>query len=141
MRTSLNSKTVRSSSNSTPRVGFGRFPWMTDQNCSQPLSHHLDVFDLIDYHLVSAPPQRSSNALCHMDDVLIHGADQSEHDGRVRAEAGLTLNEKCEFSRSSIRFLAHIIDSFRIHAESRTLLWPNSQSLQMSPGYSDSWGW
>ena len=59
----------------------------------------------------------SEGTLCQMDDVLIHGADQSEHDGRVRAvlhrleEAGLTLNEKCEFSRSSIRFLADIIDS------------------------------
>ena len=60
----------------------------------------------------------SEGTLCQMDDVLIHGADQSEHDGRVWAvlhrleEAGLTLNEKCEFPRSSIRFLAHIIDSW-----------------------------
>lgn len=42
-------------------------------------------------------------AVCQMDDVLIHGVDQPEHDGRVRAvlhllhEAGLTLNNKCEF--------------------------------------------
>ena len=61
--------------------------------------------------------------LCQMDDVLIHGVDQSEHDGHVRAvlhrlqEAGLTLNDKCEFSRSSIRFLAHIIDSSGLHAD------------------------
>ena len=58
-----------------------------------------------------------------MDDVLIHGVDQSEHDGRARAVlhrlqgAGLTLNDKCEFSRSSIRFLAHIIDSSGLHAD------------------------
>ena len=61
--------------------------------------------------------------LCQMDEVLIHGADQPEHDRRVRAvlhrlqEAGLTLNDKCEFSRSSIRFLAHIIDSSGLHAD------------------------
>ena len=41
--------------------------------------------------------------VCQMDDVLIHGVDQPEHDGRVRAvlhllqEAGLTLYNKCEF--------------------------------------------
>ena len=61
--------------------------------------------------------------LCQMDDVLIHGVDQSEHDGCIRAvlhrlqEAGLTLNDKCEFSRPSIRFLAHIIDSSELHAD------------------------
>ena len=55
----------------------------------------------------------SEGTLCQMYDVLIPGVDQSEHDGRVRAvlyrlqEAGLILNDKCEFSRSSIRFLAH----------------------------------
>ena len=64
MRTSLSWETVRSSPNSTPTVGFSRFPWMTNQDCSQLLSHHLDVFVLTDYHLVSALPQRSSNALC-----------------------------------------------------------------------------
>ena len=30
---------------------------------------------------------------------------------------GLTLNDKCEFSRSSIRFLAHVIDSSGLHAD------------------------
>ena len=45
-------------------MGFGRFPWMTNQNCPQPLSHHSGIFVLTDYRLVSAPPQRSSNALC-----------------------------------------------------------------------------
>ena len=55
--------------------------------------------------------------ICHMDDILIHGISQEEHDGRVRKvlqrlqEAGLTLNEKCEFSRPSMRFLGHIISA------------------------------
>ena len=55
--------------------------------------------------------------ICHMDDILIHGISQEEHDGRVRKvlqrlqEAGLTLNEKCEFSRTSMRFLGHIISA------------------------------
>ncbi|VDI44150.1 Hypothetical predicted protein [Mytilus galloprovincialis] len=42
--------------------------------------------------------------LCHMDDVLVFGASQEEHDERLEkileaiGKAGLTLNEKCEFS-------------------------------------------
>ena len=54
--------------------------------------------------------------ICHMDDVLIHGQNQEEHDTRVRAvlqrlhEAGLTLNDKCEFSQQRVKFLGHIID-------------------------------
>ena len=124
MRTLVNWEKVRSSPNSTPTVGFGRFPWMRNQNCSPPLSHYLDVFVLTDYHSVSALCQRSSNTLCprylrvrkghcQMDDVLIHGL-------HCLQEAGLTLKDKCEFSRSSIRFLAHIIDSSGLHADTRT---------------------
>ena len=61
--------------------------------------------------------------ICQMDDILVHGEDQSVHDRRLRAvlhrlqEAGLTLNDKCEFSKSSIRFLAHIIDGSGLHAD------------------------
>ena len=120
MRTSLNWETVRSSPNSTPIVGFGRFPWMTNQNCSPPLSHSSapEIFQ----RTMSKVLEGSEGTLCQMDDVLIHGVDQSEHDGRVRAvlhrlqEAGMTLNDKCEFSRSSSRFIAHIIDSSGTHA-------------------------
>ena len=101
---------------------------------------------------VSALGQRSSNALCprylcQMDDVLIHGLDQSEDDGRVRAvlhclqEVGLTLNDKCEFSRSSIRFLAHIIDSSGLQADpQKTTAVTQFPVPSVSPGYSDSWG-
>ena len=42
--------------------------------------------------------------ICHMDDILIHAADQAEHDKRVGAvlgriqEAGLALNTiKCQW--------------------------------------------
>lgn len=61
--------------------------------------------------------------ICHMDDILVYAPTQSTHDERVRAvlqrlqEAGLTLNEKCEFSRTSVRFLGHIIDGQGIHAD------------------------
>ena len=61
--------------------------------------------------------------VCHMDDILVHGVDQGEHDQRVRAvlqrlqAAGLTLNEKCESSKTRITFLGHIITSKGIEAD------------------------
>ena len=61
--------------------------------------------------------------IAHMDDILVHAKDQASHDQRLREamkrlqEAGLTLNEKCEFSKDSIRFLGHIIDSSGIRPD------------------------
>ena len=59
-----------------------------------------------------------------MDDVLVFGRDQAEHDTRLTAvlkqveSAGATLNpEKCEFSRKSLKFLGHIIDANGIRAD------------------------
>ena len=52
-----------------------------------------------------------------MDDILVHGATEAEHDSRLEkvmqriAGAGLKLNrEKCLFKQKEIRFLGHIID-------------------------------
>ena len=55
--------------------------------------------------------------LCHMDDVLIFGTNQEEHDTplpealrRIRS-AGVTLNkDKCEFGKTRLTFLGHVID-------------------------------
>ena len=59
-----------------------------------------------------------------MDDVLVNGKDQEEHDARLEAvlqrlkSAGVTLNrEKCEFSKSKIVFLGHLIDAEGIHPD------------------------
>ena len=63
------------------------------------------------------------STICQMDDILVHGNEQPEHDQRLGAvllrfqEAGLTLNDEGEFSKSSIRFLAHIIDDSGLHAD------------------------
>ena len=95
---------------------FGRF-------CINRLPFGISSAPEIFQRTMSKILEGSEGTLCQMDDVLIHGVDQSEHDGRVRAvlhrlqDAGLTLNDKCEFSRSSIRFLAHIIDSSGLHAD------------------------
>ena len=53
---------------------------------------------------------------CNIDDVLVHGKDETEHDQRLEAvlkrlvEAGVTLNlDKCQFSTDRVKFLGHVI--------------------------------
>ena len=89
-------------------------------------------FNRLPFGISSAPKifQRTEilkgveGVICQMDDVLVHGVDQEEHDRRVRAtmhclrEAGIVLNgDKCEFSKTSMRFLGSIIDKQGIHAD------------------------
>ena len=54
--------------------------------------------------------------LCMMDDILVFGQNETEHDKRLEAvferlkQAGLTLNkEKCEFRMNQVKFLGHIV--------------------------------
>ena len=54
--------------------------------------------------------------ICLVDDILVHGRTQEEHDQRLRAvphrvrAAGLTRSkEKCEFSKKKIKFLGHVV--------------------------------
>ena len=54
--------------------------------------------------------------LCLIDDMLIYGSTQEEHNKCLQAafehiqSAGATLNkEKCKFSKATIKFLGHII--------------------------------
>ena len=62
--------------------------------------------------------------LCHIDDVIIFGKDKQEHDNRLHAAlrkiqaAGVTLNsDKCEFNKSQLLFLGHIINGEGISAD------------------------
>ena len=55
---------------------------------------------------------------CNIDDILIHGRNQEEYDQRLHAvlnklkEAHIILNpEKCEFGKTSIKILGHIVSS------------------------------
>ncbi len=85
-------------------------------------------FNKLPFGISSAPEhfQRRMNeiltglpgVLCQMDDMLVFGKDQADHEARLEAvltrieEAGVTLNsQKCEFSRSSLKFLGHVIDA------------------------------
>ena len=84
------------------------------------------IFNKLPFGICSAPEHfqrkmqkvlaNQEGAICHMDDILIHGRTQQEHDARLRAAlnliegAGLTLNpNKCEFGKDKIVFLGHVI--------------------------------
>ena len=56
--------------------------------------------------------------VCMIDDILIHGRSQDEHDKRLAAvldklqQAGVTLNrDKCKFSTNCVQFLGQQVDS------------------------------
>ena len=83
-------------------------------------------FNKLPFGISSAPEhfqRRMSETLaglhgvpCKMDDILVFGSNQAEHDGRLQAaltiisNAGVTLNaEKCEFSRTEVTFLGHVM--------------------------------
>ena len=62
--------------------------------------------------------------MCYMDDVLIVGQTENEHDENLRAvlskimSSGLKLNkEKCELKKQSIRFLGHVISNKGIQVD------------------------
>ena len=62
--------------------------------------------------------------VCHIDDLLVWGKDQEQHDARLHAllkkleQAGVTLNvDKCELSRSEVVFLGHVITSTGIRPD------------------------
>ena len=65
-----------------------------------------------------------TGVVCLMDDILVHGETQAQHDERLvkvlnwLQESGLTLNsEKCKFSQTKVRFLGHVIDGGGIHPD------------------------
>ena len=61
--------------------------------------------------------------IVHMDDILIHGRNEEEQDTRVRQvlnllqEAGVTLKDKCEFSKNKVKFLGHIVSAAGIEVD------------------------
>ena len=65
-----------------------------------------------------------NGVVCQMNDILIFGSNQAEHDSRLLAvlkrlkEKNVTLNpEKCEFRKKSVKLLGHLIDSRGIRAD------------------------
>ena len=67
-------------------------------------------------------PEGLDGIICLMDNILLFGSTQKEHDIRFTAtqrrleQAGVTLNEsKCQFSQKEIGFCGHVIDGIGIH--------------------------
>ena len=62
--------------------------------------------------------------LCQIDDTIVFGKNKEEHDSRLTAvlkriqAAGVTLNkEKCEFAKTKLIFVGHIVDHQGIKAD------------------------
>ena len=62
--------------------------------------------------------------VCQMDDILVFGKTQDEHDKHLEAvlrqteEANITLSlQGCEFSKAKLTFLGHVIDADGIRAD------------------------
>ena len=74
--------------------------------------------------------------VCHMDDILVFGRNQDEHDNRIRKvlgriqKAGITLNkEKCMFSVTSLKLLGQIVGNGVIRPDPEK----GKAILEMSP--------
>ena len=116
--------------------GFWQIPLSSE---SSPLTTFITpfvryAFNKLPFGISSAPEifQRRINRIlegldgvvCQMDDILVFGKDEEEHRERLvkglkRLEsAHVTLNpSKCEFSKTRIKFLGHIIDRTGVRAD------------------------
>ena len=81
--------------------------------------------------------------VCLMDDVLVFGSSQAQHDARLnwvmtRIEAaGVTLNrEKSEFNKERLSFLGHLINKDGIRADPEKI----AAVIQMAAPQGDLWG-
>ena len=83
------------------------------------ISSGPEVFHREMSHLLSG----IQGVIVDIDDVLVCGRNQQEHDTRVKAvlakmqDAGITLNDKCVFSTDKVKFLGHIITPEGIHID------------------------
>ena len=96
---------------------FGRY-------CFKKLPFGISSAPELFHRRISQVLEGLAGVLCHMDDVLIFGATQEDHDQHLNATlqrletAGVTLNpSKCEFSVDHIKFLGHVIDKMGVRAD------------------------
>ena len=87
---------------------FGRFCYT---RLPFGISSGPEIFHREMTHILAGVP----GVIVDIDDVLIGGKGQAEHDDRLRQvldrmkDAGVTLNEKCELSTQKVKFLGHIV--------------------------------
>ena len=138
-----------------PTAGSGRYPSM--KVFITPFGRYY--LNRLPFDIASAPEHfqkqmetilaGQEGVLCHMDDVLIFGRTQQEHDARLHAAlqkiqaAGATLNlEKCEFYRDRLTFVGHVIDEQGVspdpHKTSAIVAWRDQKPQQKSE---DFWVW
>ena len=115
--------------------GFWQIPLHKD---SEPLTTFITPFGRycfrrLPFGISSAPEHfqlrmsqiiaGTPGTLCHADDILVFGKDETEHDNRLCEvlrkfeSAGMTLNEKCEFGVKQVKFLGHKISAQGIEAD------------------------
>ena len=116
----------------TQTVGFGRSLLQNPPGLLPPFKQYW--FNKLPFGISSASEifQKKMNAilegiprvLCHLDDILVYGKDKQEHDNRLTMvlkrikAAGITLNPtKCEFARTQLTFLGHLITHDGISAD------------------------
>lgn len=116
--------------------GFHQVPLSQE---SKPLTTFITpwgrfCFNRLPFGITSAPEhfqarmtemlEGCKNVVCHMDDVLVWGRDEKEHNEcleavlrRIRA-SGMTLNkEKCIFQAQKIKFLGHYVEEGKVQAD------------------------
>ena len=91
-------------------------------------------FNRLPFGITSAPEhfqrriseilQGLNGVVCLVDDILVYGNTQGEHNTHLMAvlqrikEAGLTLSEdKCKFNQTHIKYLGQIIDKTGVHPD------------------------
>ncbi|GFN95004.1 Pol polyprotein [Plakobranchus ocellatus] len=113
-----------------PSLDFGSFPWILIQPNSQRSSLRMEDFFMkrvpfgissareIFMRTVSEILQGIDGVICYFDDILCYSKTKEEHENlnaqvhRRLREASLQLNEaKCEYRKSEITFLGHVIDA------------------------------
>ena len=82
--------------------------------------------------------------MCLIDDILVFGRSQSEHDNHLQytleriQNSGVTLNfEKCVFSQNSVKFLGQIVDQNGIKPDPEKV---NAIACMAEPT-NVSWAW
>ena len=102
-------------------AGFWQIPLSKESTPITPASEHFQKqLEMI--------LQDCEGVCVEIDDILVHGKDMKEHDARLKIvlqkleEANFTLNtEKCEFSKSEIFYLGHMINAKGISADPESL--------------------
>lgn len=131
--TKLPGETVFSKLDAT--AGFWQIPLHID---STPLTTFITPFGRYCFHLlpfgISSAPEHFQKhltqvleglegTLCDVDVLLVFWGTCKEHDARLPKvlnrleQKGLTLNEKCQFAGTQVKFLGHIISAEGIQAD------------------------